>query len=948
MENDKLARAASRPIPWLRALLSATLCLASVPLSGCRDKTPAPAAAPLPAGTGVAAATTAPEVAKLTNEPPLGQLPDDVTPRRYTLALDVRPDAPAFTGTVRIDVTLRRALSSFWMHGRNLTVRSVQLQRAGKATLNGQWRLADPEGVAEVTLSGPADAGDATLVLTYRGAWNGNLRGLYRATEQGATYAFTQFEPMSARYAFPAFDEPRFKTPFDIALTVPRGHVAITNNPEKSRVAAGPDTETVTFATSAPLPTYLVAMAVGPFDVVEGAPVPPTEARKTALPLRGVAARGKGKQLAYALARTGELLRTSESYFGVAYPYAKLDLIAVPEFSAGAMENPGAITFRESLLLIEPERASLDVKRAFAGVMAHELAHMWFGDLVTLRWWDDTWLNEGFASWMTLRALGLWRPALRSDLRAAENAAAVMRSDALAAARQVRQPILTHHDVRNAFDDITYKKGAALLGMFERWVGEEPFRRGVRGYLQKHRFGNATSEDFLAALSAGAGRDVSAAFRTFLEQPGVPLVRVKPQCTRGGDKPARIQLSQERYRPIGSATAASGLWQIPVCLRYLGTSGARSHCALLERAQMELELPETRGCPAWLHPNADGAGYYRFTLPPGGLAELRAAAPSLTARERFVLADNLSAGLSAGLVPVAEALGELPSFTDAAESLVAKAPMELLEMLRERVLPDAQRPRLEAAARAMYRPVLERLGGFEAALTGKGPALSLDARSLRNSVVEFLAETGRDLRVRQALSRAGAAMLESRAQPAIAPGLVKLALALALEEGDARRIELAAAKLRAGPSPTMRNDLVFALGRVWRGGLADKARALMLDDKVMRANEVVLFWLAHLGEEGPRAGAWDWLRANYDALMKRIPSGHASYLVKLLGKFCDEARGKELAAFFGPRIDRVPGGPRSLQAASEAIALCAARVKAIGADVLAYYASPAPSSGARK
>ena len=924
----------------LRVSLLVGFALAS---STCRDKQSLPASAPpvvSPSPPGQSPPAQSPP-----DGPPRGPLGDDVAPTRYALALNVRPDAPRFSGTVRIDITLRRALPVLWMHGRNLTVRKVTLERAGASAIAAKWKLVDAEGVAQVAFDAPAPPGAATLVLEYDGEWNRNLRGLYRATENGAAYAFTQFEPMSARYAFPSFDDPRFKTPFDIVLTVPRGNVAISNSPEKSRALAGPDADRVTFATSAPLPTYLVAMAVGPFDVVEGPPVPPTASRKTPLPLRGIATRGKGKQLDYALQRTGGLVRVLEDYFGVAYPYAKLDLIAVPEFSAGAMENAGAITFREVLLLIDGARASLEVRRTFAGVMAHELAHQWFGDLVTLRWWDDAWLNEGFASWMTLRALGLWRPDYRSDLRESGAAASVMRSDSLASARQVRQPILTHHDVRNAFDDITYRKGAAVLGMFERWIGAEPFRQGIRRYLERHRFGSATSEDFLAALSEGAGRDVRAAFRTFLEQPGLPLVQVEPLCEKGSTQPARVRLTQERYRPIGSTASTTGLWHIPVCMRYApeetnaAVDGARTHCVLVDQRQTEAPLPGTRGCPAWLHPNADGTGYYRFVLPAGGLAALRAASASLTARERFSIADNLVAGVMAKRVRFADAFPELSTFAQSTESLVAKAPMALLEAAHDHLAPAELRPRVEASARALYHPVLTRLGGLADALAGKGLEKDLDARSLRQEVVEFLAETGHDPEVRAALAKAGAQVLFGNTAPPIAPDLMQTAIGVALEEGDAKLFDRALTLLRANPAPMMRKYLVRGLTGLARGPLAQRARDLLLDPTALRTNELVYGPRPQFGRAESRAAAWDWVRANYDALMKRLPAGHAPYLIKALGTFCDEARAQEVSAFFAPRVEKLSGGPLNLRSALEAIRLCVARVEALGPDVRAHFST---------
>ncbi|HLK45193.1 MAG TPA: M1 family metallopeptidase, partial [Acidimicrobiales bacterium] len=343
------------------------------------------------------------------------------------------------------------------------------------------------------------------------------------------------------------FDEPGFKIPFAVTLVVPSGDQAIANTPEVERSpAAAAGATRVRFAPTPPLPSYLVAFAVGPLDVVRAADVPPNPVRPKPLPLRGVAVKGRGGELAYALGHAGELLSMLETYFGVPYPFEKLDLLAVPQLS-GAMENPGAVTFDEPLLLFDPKTAPLRQRLDYAMVVAHELSHQWFGDLVTMAWWDDTWLNESFAEWMGYKVAQQWEPALRADLDFAEGTQSAIGTDSLVSARQVRQPIASADDIENAFDDTTYKKGGAVISMFERWLGPEVFQKGVRAHMARHRFATASADDFLAALSDAAGRDVAAPYRTFLDQPGVPFVEAALVCDGGA--PPRLHLRQSRFLP---------------------------------------------------------------------------------------------------------------------------------------------------------------------------------------------------------------------------------------------------------------------------------------------------------------------------------------------------------------------------------------------------------------
>ncbi|MFW6197666.1 MAG: M1 family metallopeptidase, partial [Myxococcota bacterium] len=340
-------------------------------------------------------------------EPPLGQLPEDVRPLAYRLLMRIVPDRDRFEGEVEIPIVLAERRSVIWMHGRDLDVTSVDVVAHDGRELAATWDpvgAPEADGVVAVRLPEPLSPGKATVRVRWSAAFDETLKGLYHVRAGGDAYAFTQFESTYARGAFPCFDEPVFKTPFDITLEVRAQDRALGNTPVVRSTDLPDGMKRLRLATSKPMPTYLVAWAVGPLDVVEAPPMEANEVRDRPLPLRGVAVRGKGPQLERALAETPAILASLERYLGRPYPYAKLDVVAVPDFASGAMENVGLVTFRDTLLLMDENPPEWQ-KRAFAYVMSHELAHMWFGNLVTMPWWDDLWLNEAFATWLGHRTV---------------------------------------------------------------------------------------------------------------------------------------------------------------------------------------------------------------------------------------------------------------------------------------------------------------------------------------------------------------------------------------------------------------------------------------------------------------------------------------------------------------------------------------------------------------
>jgi alanyl aminopeptidase len=851
-------------------------------------------------------------------EVPRGRLPGNVTPISYQLWMEVVPSRERFRGRADITVRIDEPTQLVWLHGLGLEVSEAEALPDGAEPVRARYAQESDDGAASLRFDEPI-SGEVILTISYEAAFDRQLKGLYRVDSGGDSYAFTQFEATSARLAFPCFDEPRWKTPFELTLSVQADHRAVANTTIASSRESGGMNE-VRFARTEPIPTYLLAMAVGPLEIVEHAAIPANAVRDRALPFRGVAARGRGARLRYALEHTGALLAYLEEYFGSPYPYDKLDVIAVPDFASGAMENVGAITFREQLLLLNDD-APEDQRRDFAYVMAHELAHMWFGNLVTMPWWDDIWLNEAFATWMGNKAVRRVHPEYQADIGMVSGVHGAMRADSLTSARQIRQPIDSTHDIRNAFDVITYTKGGGVLEMFERWVGEDVFRDGVRDYLAAHRFGTATSDDFLDSISRTAGRDVGTPFRTFLNQPGVPLLAIERTCSDGS---ARVTVRQSRYFPVGSPGERAASWQLPVCLRYPVGRELRTTCELATSAESSIAL---EGCPAWVMPNADAAGYYRFSMPAADVDVLmRSGWSRLSARERVSLADNLVAGFEADAIDAAVVLAAMPAVASDSSRPVATSAMRIAGFTREHLVAEEQRAGVERWAAGLYQTRARRLGWAPGRREDGETAL------LRESLLGFLAHTARDARVRRDAAERGRRYVGFGGDGAIHPEAVSrdlagLALAIAVQESDAAFFDHLQNVVFASDDALFRSEGLAALGSTRDPVLAQRALELSLDPRVP-VNEVTTTIGVQLGMEETRAAAWTWMQANFDRVFARVASTRAGFAPWMTAGFCSEERAREVEAFFAPRIESLAGGPRNLRGALEAIRLCAARVEA--------------------
>jgi alanyl aminopeptidase len=544
-------------------------------------------------------------------------LSTDVIPRKEIVELTIDPARETFEGSVLIDVELRGIDSTVWLNAKNLTIGSVFLDVGDTIRPTEVIRRSDERiGIYVGDLMGPV-----AIQIEYQGRLDDKaLTGPYRRKVEGEWYAYSTFAAIEARRAFPCFDEPRFKTPWDISIRVKREHKAFSNGREISETEEPNGWKLVKFATTEPLPAEMVAFAVGPFELYDGG------IAGHGTPVRVITAKGHAEEGHAAAQATAAILPRLEAYTGIPYAFGKLDHLALPAGAFGAVENPGLITYRTRNLLVPPNQEAAAFTRALRALQAHEIGHQWFGNLVTQASWDDVWLSEGFATWISNKMMDQEEPPERAHLAAIAARERIMAVDNPARSRPVRIAINSRETARDVYNRVVYDKGAAILLMLEGWLGEDHFRDGLRAYLNEHRFGNATTDDLVAALRAASGNDTSRVLNTFLNTTGVPELRGQLLCDR--DAAPRLRVTK------------SSPGSVPVCWR---ADRVASSCTVLEGSSTEIALPTGTACPAWFYLNSGGTGYYRTHWTQAPLRALR----ELTDAEKLTLVYDLRASKNA-------------------------------------------------------------------------------------------------------------------------------------------------------------------------------------------------------------------------------------------------------------------------------------------------------------
>jgi alanyl aminopeptidase len=888
---------------------------------------------------------------------PPPRLSPDISPTSQSVRLRIDPARTDYDGSVRIELRIDNPTPHIRLHAERMRLtRTTLTGPAGAVPVSADFGTGDASSTLTLTPSSkrPIPEGRYTLSIDFQNSFGTRAVGLYRMVQTQHAYAFTQFEPADAREAFPCFDEPRFKIPFQISLEVPQHTTAVSNTPIAQQLSAR-GTKTVVFEKTRPLPTYLLAFAVGPFESV---PIPGLD-----VPGSIVVPHGQRHLASLAASMTPPILRALEAYFGRRYPYEKLDFIAVPEFWPGAMEHPGAVTYADRILLVDEKMASPAQRRTLAAVIAHELAHMWFGNLVTMAWWDDLWLNESFASWIGDKIIDKLYPQFRMDLGAAESAQSVMFADARPQTEAIRQKIEIAEQGLNRVG-LAYDKGQAILRMFEAWLGPDRFRDGVLRYLAAHEWANATADDLFRALaepaspSARAGQqaqgqaqvktpDISAAMATFLDQPGLPLIDVLPM--RGG----KLRLRQQRFTNHG-VSAPPQTWRVPVSIKYKSGGAVRTHTVLLDTPEQVISLPQAQAqAPDWVFPFAGAVGYYRFTLPEGQLAALLSspgAGAALTPPERLALLGNLAALLDAGLGGVhgdtyLRALARMAADPDplVVDAVLGDSRMGLGKV-HTALIPDALHDRFAAYVRRSLQAPKDRFG-----LRDRPRASPADPKQgqktddavalLRPHLLRWLGDIGKDPDAATLAREQAQAFLKD---PAGAdPTLAGSALQVAAATGDQALFDAYRRGFEEARTPVERARFISALGAFRDPALREKALRYALSPKV-RPNEVFTIVHAVRSDEKGRDLVFSWFTENYAAVTARLPDA-ALTLLPHLASGCEPARLQQARAFFlsarsGDR--QITGVAEELAKVDAQVRDCVALRQREGAAVARFLGAP--------
>jgi len=863
--------------------------------------------------------------------PPTLRLPATVQPRGYAVELTIVPEGDTFEGTVDIDVQVGQASRTLWLNAAGLTVTAAAFAPAHGRPIAASPRQAGEDFLA-LDLDRPAPRGRGRLHLRYGGRMTRrDAHGLLTAQEDGRWYAHTQFEAIAARQVIPCFDEPSYKVPWRVTLRIPRDDLAFSNTPQVSETPLEGGLKAVRFAPTRPLPSYLVAVAVGPFDVVDAG-----RAGRKGTPIRIIVPRGHAREAAFAAQAIPQLFTRLEDYFGIPYPYEKLDHLAAP-LKTFSMENAGLITYGMGGLLPGAGEPSLGFQRACASLAAHEMAHQWFGDLVTMDWWHNLWLNEAFATWMAARINREWQPGWRLEDRHLASREQAMGLDSLVSARMIRQPIRAMAEIEDAFDAITYQKGSVVIGMFEAFMGPDAFRRGVRRYLGAHAYGTGTTGDFLQALAGQGDPRLPAAFSTFLDQGGLPVVEAALAPEGRG---AVLHLTQRRFLPAGSeggttvrearAPSSPASWRIPLSLRYAVHGRPVTKRLLMGARAMAVHLPVAPADLDYLLLNPGNAGYFRSAYRGDLLARLEAHGAALSVAERMGLVADADGCARAGLLTKGQVLALVPGLAADPDPLLTSALVALVQGVGNDLVPEASRPNYARFVQATFGARARALG-FRARPGEDGPT-----RLLRGPLLALVASAGEDAGLRAQAGALARQWLTDRTGPDA--DNTDLILDLAAQFGDRPLFDALLGAVRTAKDQAETRRLLTALGSFDDPVLEEAALSQALDG-ALEPRLALRILTPGTRKAATRRQVFDFVKAHADAISARLPREFLAYLPRdVAAGFSDEADRTEVEAFFRTRFKDLPGAERPLAQALEAIHLAAVQKATQQASVGAFLA----------
>jgi len=809
------------------------------------------------------------------------RLSKNVRPARYQLTIDVDLDAWRFRGTEEIEVAIDQATSTIDLHAVELEVPEASISLPGGGEQAARLAFNQEAETVRLSFAEPVPAGTAKLRIAFAADIRAGLRGFYRSQKDGLRYAATQFEAADARRAFPCFDEPEFKARFALTLEVPPNVEAIANGAieEEDTLASG--RRRIRFAETPPISSYLVAYTVGPYEATPVVSTPSRVPVRVFLP-RGMAAKGIFARDAHARSLT-----YLEDYTAIPYPYGKVDAIGIPDFEAGAMENPGAITYRLTAIAADAERSSATALKNIFYTAAHELTHMWWGDLVTMAWWDDLWLNESFATFIGYKVVadlmpewGMWRDFVATLGRP-------FNLDALVSTHPISFEVKNAKQATERFDVITYWKGAGVVRMIEGFLGTDDFRTGVRAYLNRYKESNATADDFWRELSDASGRDVGTIANAWIRQPGHPMVDIATKSEEGA---LVLALRQERFYAdphVRDSSPPQPCWPIPMVIKYGTADGTvREERLVLDQERGTVRLPEAR----WFYPNGDGAGFYRFALDDRAIASLsETLQDALNAQERLDLIGNQWALVKAGAADVGQFFRLLDGFRTESDRAVVAAITDRLSWLEAHALDETARPRFERFVADFYAPQLEELGW------DSSPTDSTDDRIRRATVIGALGQLA-------CLSDVGAearTRLEKyfRDPASLDPNMASVVVGIGARGGDQELYDRYLERKRsAAGDPEEEQRFLFGLTAFEDENLIRRTLDLSLTDDVRPQDRAHL--LARLlGSSRSRTAGWSFVRDRWADITRSMDPMLQQNVVRGLAQLTPEPIAKEVCAF---------------------------------------------------
>lgn len=826
------------------------------------------------------------------------RLPQVASPENYKLTFTPDLEKATFEGDETISLKVLKPTSEITLNAVDIDFHDVTITSGGSS----QKAKVTPEKEKEMvvlSVGKPLAPGSATVHITYTGILNSEMRGLYLGKDdQGRKYAATQFEATDARRAYPSFDEPDYKATFDITAVADKGQVSISNYKVVSDTPGPGDKHTVKFATTAKMSSYLAALVVGNFEYIEGS--------ADGIPIRIYSTPGKKEMGRFVLGAAEQVVSYFDKYFGIKYPYGKLDLIGLPDFSAGAMENTGLITFREVILLIDEQHGSIGLKKTIASVTSHEIAHMWFGDLVTMKWWDDVWLNEGFATWAASKPLLGWKPEWNFDLDDVSGNTGTLNTDSLANTRPIHQAAETPGQIQELFDGIAYGKAAAVLNMLEAYLGPETFRAGVREYVKQHSYGNATADDFWTTLAKVSKKPVDQIMPTWVKQAGVPIVNAKAQCSGNSTS---VTLAQQRYYYDRAKFEAGNdqLWQIPVCLKGSGASGAK--CELLTKKEETFTLP---GCSTWALANAGASGYYRAGYQPEAVRALAKDAESkLSPAERILLQADIWASVRVGREPVGDYLAFAQGLQSDRNRAVMQDVLGRLNYIGQYLVNENDRDSYRTWLQQYLTPIAKEVGWEPK------PAESDEQKTLRAGLLNSLGYDARDPETLAQARKIADKVLEDPAS--VERGLGANALTLAALTGDEAFYDKVMTGLKNPKSPEEYYMYFFTLPQFSDPKLLQRTLDFAISPDVRSQDALQLVTGVLQNPDGEKL-AWDFIQSHWDAVQKSGGPFASAQVVGATSSFCDAHMRDQVADFFATH--KIEAAERTFRQSIERINSC--------------------------